>query len=483
MEDNKENSIVTLTEDVVKAATDLRRTFDDTTKTMTEKQTMLEGQMADLQRKLDAAPRKAQIPAMEVASLRYENTPEGFRRMLGSRPEGNSSEVAVVEDLQRAADDFYFTKIFFEHSIGGAAQPDQLRALKAFQRFDALRKGVLGRALDSATATDGLEWIPTGYGAQIKAKVAVDLRAAGLIPTLPMPTNPWIFPFETALPTVQSVSETLVLTNTPFDASPVEMYTNASGPTAKATFTLKKHRALQVVSREFEEDSVAAAIGWLKNRVGYAVARGRERTMLNGATGTHIDFDLAGGAASIPEKTLNGIRKYWFTGLSAATGVSAAAATPTSAAYRNVRALMGEFGADPNVLAYICSPLGMLHMMSMAQVQTLEKYGPGATILNGEIGRFDGSPVILSGVAKDNLHTTGVNVTGQSNNTTAILVLNTLNWAWGEKAGMGLETVRLPFLDQTALVLFDRFDLEYIGAATDKSVGAVINIPATVTNV
>ncbi len=483
MDETRDHSVLTVGEDIIKAATDLRRTFDDKTKAYEDKQAIFEGQLAELQRKLDAAPRKAQIPAMEVGMLRFGNSPAEFQRMLTSRPEGSNVEVAMVEDLQRAADDFYFTKMILDFHTGGPAQADQVRSLKAFQRFDGMRQKVT-RALDATTATDGLEWIPTGYSAQIRAKVAVALRAAGLIPTLPMPTNPWIFPFEALLPTVQNVSETLTASASSFDPSgATEMYPNASGPTGKATFTLKKHRALQIFSREFEEDSVGAAIGWLKDRIGYAIARGRERAMLNGATGTHIDFDLAGGAATIPEKTLNGIRKWWFTTLSAATGVSASAATPTSAVYRNVKALMGEFASDPSALAWLLSPLGMQHMMSMAQVQTLEKYGPGATILNGEIGRFDGSPVILSGVMKDNLHTTGVNVTGQSNNTTAILALNTLNWAWGEKGGLGLEALRMPFVDQTALVLFDRFDLEYLGASTDKCVGAVINIGATVTNV
>ena len=45
---------------------------------------------------------------------------------------------------------------------------------------------------------------------------------------------------------------------------------------------------------------------------------------------------------------------------------------------------------------------------------------------------------------------------------------------------VGTESVRLPFVDQSVIVMFDRFDLQYIGASTDKTVGAIINVPATI---
>lgn len=481
MEENKEQALLTLTEDAVKAATELRKTFEDTTRSQSERLEKFEKNFADLERKLEAAPRTVQLPGMEVTSLRWKKTPEDFQRLLRSRPQGSAVEVALVSDLQRAADDLYFTRMIAEFHNGSPLSMEQVKELRCYKEFEGLRNH-LTRALDSATTGEGVEWVPTGYSAQIRAKVAVQLRAAGLIQSFMLPTNPWIFPFETALPTVQKVSETTTAQAAPYDLSgATEMY-GSGEPTGKATFTLKKHRALQVVSREFEEDTIAATMSWLQDRTAYAIARGRERTLINGATGTHIDNDLAGGAASIPEKTLNGIRKFW-SGLSGATAVGAGAATPTSAMYRQLRALMGEFGVDIANNVWLVSPLGMMHMMSMSQVQTLEKYGAGATIVNGEIGRLDGSPVVLSGIMKDNLHTTGVNASGQSNNTTQILCWNTLNWAWGEKPGMGLEAVRLPIVDQTVLVLFDRFDLQYLGAATDKTVGAISNIPATITNV
>lgn len=482
MIENKEQALLTLTEEAVKAATDLRSAFEENGRTVGEKMEKMQKHMEELERKLDAAPRSVTLPGMEVTSLRWKKTPEDFQRLLRSRPHGNAVEVAMVEDLQRSADNLYFTRLLADFHNGSPVSGEQIKDLRAYKEFEAVR-GHLMRALDSATTGEGLEWIPTGYSAQIREKVAVQLRAAGLIPTFQMPTNPWIFPFETALPTVQKVSETTAAQTAPWDTSTGSPEAYGSGePTGKATFTLKKHRALQVVSREFEEDSVAATMDWLKGRIAYAIARGRERTLINGATGTHIDNDLAGGASTIPEKTLNGLRKFW-SGLSGATSVPAGAATPTSAMYRQARALMAEFGVDIANIAWLVSPLGMGHMMSMSQVQTLEKYGAGATIINGEIGRFDGSPVILSGIMKDNLHTTGVNASGQSNNTTQILCWHTLNWAWGEKPGMGLESVRMPVVDQTLLVMFDRFDLQYLGGASDKTIAAINNVPATITNV
>lgn len=473
-----EHALVEVTEEILRQSKDLRETVDSKFKTAAEKQEEFERKFADLDKKIEAGAR-ANLPQMEVTSLRMDRTQEGFQRLLESRPVGSGAEVGLVEDLQRAGDDVFTLQLLMGHSEDKPASLASLKGTRTFKRFAELR-GKLARALDAATTGEGLEWIPTGFSAQIKAKMAVALRAAGLVPTIPLPTNPWIFPFETALPTVEKVSEQATAIANPWDlSSATEMYA-AGTPTGATTFTLKKHRAIQVYSREFAEDSVAGVLPWLQGKVGYALGRGRERTFLNGATGTHIDNDLAGGAASIPEKTLNGIRKRLITTLSSATCVAGGGSTsPTVSMYHNVRALMGEFGYDLGNLVWICSPLGYMHMMNNGQVQTLEKYGQGASLVNGEMGRLGGIPIVVSGVAKDNLHTTGVNASGQSNNTTSILLLNTANWAWGEKPGMGVESVRLPFVDQSVLVMFDRFDLQYVGASTDKSVGAIINVPAT----
>ena len=477
-ENRGEHALVEVCEELAKGTKELRELVENTTKSAAEKQAEFETRFADLDKKMQANAR-AVLPQMEVTSLRMDRSQDGFQRMLESRPVGSASEVAQVEDLQRAADDVFTLQLLMGHSEDKPAPLSALKGTRAFKRFAEMRDKLV-RALDSATSGEGSDWIPTGWSAQIKAKMAVALRAAGLVPTIPMPTNPWIFPFETALPTVEKVSEQTAALSNPWDlSSATEMY-GSGAPTGATTFTLKKHRAIQVYSREFAEDSVAATLPWLQGKVGYALGRGRERTFLNGATGTHIDNDLAGGAASIPEKTLNGIRKRLITTLSSATCVAGGGSTsPTISMYHQVRALMGEFGYDLGNLVWVCSPLGYMHMMNNGQVQTLEKYGQGASLVNGEMGRLGGIPIVVSGVAKDNLHTTGVNTSGQSNNTTAIYLLNTANYAWGEKAGLGMESVRLPFVDQSVLVMFDRFDLQYVGATTDKSVGAIINVPAT----
>lgn len=473
-----EHALVEVCEELAQGTKELRQMVESTTKTAAEKEAEFMRRFADIDKRMEAGAR-AVLPQMEVVSLRWDRSQAGFQRLLESRPVGSNSDVALVEDLQRASDDVYTLLMIAGHSEEKPVPISTLRGTKALARFEELRGRVV-RALDSATSGEGADWIPTGWSAQIHAKMAVSLRAAGLVQTIQLPTNPWIFPFETALPTVEKVSETLTAQSNPWDlSSATEMY-GASAPTGATTFTLKKHRALQIFSREFGEDSVPATLPWLQGKVGYALGRGRERTFINGATGTHIDNDLAGGAASIPEKTLNGIRKRLITTLSSATCVAGGGSTsPTVSMYHQVRALMGEFGYDLGNLAWIVSPLGYMHMMNNGQVQTLEKYGNGATLVNGEMGRLGGIPVIVSGVAKDNLHTTGVNTSGQSNNTTAIYLLNTANWAWGEKAGLGTESVRLPFVDQSVIVMFDRFDLQYIGASTDKTVGAIINVPAT----
>jgi hypothetical protein len=63
---------------------------------------------------------------------------------------------------------------------------------------------------------------------------------------------------------------------------------------------------------------------------------------------------------------------------------------------RGNRKKMGKYGVDPNELAHILSINEYIDLLSDTAVFTLEKYGPNATILTGELAKVDNVPVIVS---------------------------------------------------------------------------------------
>ena len=50
----------------------------------------------------------------------------------------------------------------------------------------------------------------------------------------------------------------------------------------------------------------------------------------------------------------------------------------------------------PGELAWIVGFKGMIEMMKLAELITMDKYGANASVLSGEVAKFFGSPVILS---------------------------------------------------------------------------------------
>lgn len=442
--------------------------------------------VADIEVQMAAANRKVHgFPEFDPADLGWDGSSAAFHRALQSRPTGAPAVVRLMTDLQQAADDFFIVRTLMELKRKRALTIGEMANLRTFKRFDGL-KAKLVRALDSSTTGEGLEWIPTDFSSQIMEKVALQLRIGSLFQTYQMPSNPWNFPFEAALPDTQRVAQqTTTPTNAYTTTGVTEMYT-AGTPTSQKVFSLKKHRATLIVSYEMEEDSIIAAMPFLRNRIPYAIARGREKMILNGDTAaTHLDNDVTGQGSSgtAPETVLDGLRDFYLAQTTSAATVDAGGAQPTSAHYRSLKAKMGEFGVDPSVLAWIVGAWGSAALLQNPDLRTVDKLGiDRATIRFGQIGEFDGSPVILSGMVKENLSSSGKNDSGGTNDMTATYLVNTLNFGIAEKGTRPVEEERWLLTDQRLLVLFDRLDFGYIGATTDKAIGAIHSIPLALTN-
>ncbi len=69
-------------------------------------------------------------------------------------------------------------------------------------------------------------------------------------------------------------------------------------------------------------------------------------------------------------------------------------------------------------------------LLSDSSVLTLEKYGPRATILTGELGRLDGAPLIVSEYVRQDLNASGV-YDGVTTNRTLALTVNRNAWLSG----------------------------------------------------
>jgi HK97 family phage major capsid protein len=302
--------------------------------------------------------------------------------------------------------------------------PTQLNYFrKGVERFQKSRgNSELRKAMDTATAAEGQEWVPTGYSADMYDRVRLANKVGELFAEVKMPWPIYKLPIGGADATVYLQGEATSDTPTKIPAS--------TPGTSGATLTAKKLAARVLFSEEFVEDSIVPVLDYVKNRIANGVSTGFEDAFLNGdADGTHQDSDTQAGAANLVAKAWDGLRK------ATASRNTNLTATPTITELRSLRASMGKYGKDVSKLVWICGIKGYYKLMNVAEFLTVDKYGPGATILSGEVGKIDNIPVIVSEKIREDLNATGV-YDGVTTDKAILLLVHTPSFLRGLRRGI-----------------------------------------------
>lgn len=363
--------------------------------------------------------------------LRAENTKTDFygRPQMRFNPATGGRELMVKDErmaeLQTAADDLAFV-----HAIMRVAGPAEyremcqsgreaqaVRSLKSFRRFDRLTEG-LKAELDSTTSGEGDEWVPTNFSRQLTDAIVLEHRVANLFPLIQMPTEPFTMPTQTAKPKASIVAE---------GAAPATATLGAGKPTtANKNLATKIFKYFLDFTDEVVEDSIIAIVPFVRRWTTLGLARGEETMIVNGdATGAHMDSDITD--AEQPEKGQDGLRQF---GSSDTVGIT----DPLAATeIRAIRLLLSVgFRENPNNLVYITSGLGLIRMMGITEILTIDKVGPQATIVQGQLAQFDGSPVIVSEHVREDLNASGVH-DGAVTNRTIIIAAHVPSFVRGSR--------------------------------------------------
>jgi len=227
--------------------------------------------------------------------------------------------------------------------------------------------------------------------------------------------------------------------------------------TGNTTFTAQGHAVRVLTSRDVEEDSIIPILPFLQQEIVRVLAEGREDAVLNGSTtATHEDADVT--AATDRRKLWNGLRI-----LALNNSYKVDVSTFNTANLRLVRKKMGKYGVNPNDLAWIVDISAYIQMLGLAEVITAEKYGPDATILKGELAKFDGIPVIVSEWQRNGLNASGVQ-DGSTTTKTTVTLVNRNGFAFGNRRTASIQLLRELYAesDQDAMVVRERVDFEPI---------------------
>lgn len=304
----------------------------------------------------------------------------------------------------------------------------------------------INRAMDSTTAGSGDELVPTFEAAEVWLDVNLATNVLPLFRQQPMPTSPFTIPAQLGDTNWYPTSENIQGLTTDL-------------ATKLTTLTAYGVKTGVPFSDELEEDAIIAFAAELRATLARNAAEVIDDLLLNADATTGVDNINHDGATITTSLAGKAHYLLGFDGLvhlpfvdntAQRTRVAGALANTT---YNNLLIRMGKYAAPSQRgdVVFIAPINVVLKTLQLAQVETVEKYGPRATIVSGEITSIYGTPLIISaqfGLAD----TTGEVRSASSNNTTGrILGVNTTQWRVGFRRSITFEPDREPGKSQTTL--------------------------------
>jgi HK97 family phage major capsid protein len=301
----------------------------------------------------------------------------------------------------------------------------------------------------SGSAGYGSDWVPTGYSARLFDRMRLEMRVPALFEVINQPTAVYV------LPIVSADSQAYLLTEnaTQGDFVTAANLIKATQPTTgKCTLTAKKLGARVEFSEELNEDSVTPILPLIERNIIAAQVAAEENAIINGDDAvTHMDYDVT--AATDCRKAWDGLRYH--TQSAAKVSLNTLDGDHIS----QVRGKMGKYGILPSQCAWIVGINTYNQLMLLTDnstnknllLTTLDKYGQGATILTGELGRLFGIPVIVSEYIRENLNGSAI-YDGSMVNRSIMLLVNRTQFIRGDRRSLKIETARQIQTDQTLLV-------------------------------
>ena len=341
---------------------------------------------------------------------------------------------AAIRRLQKAADDVYIVDACLRAGMDdnekhAYARAGGARSLGVYQIFEQRRDAFTKAAADLIdTSTEVANWLPTQYSANLYEQVKIGLPLINLFPEVAMSAQTMELPLD--LNDHEALRVTEVTSNANADPYADANFNNPSAlSSSKITASAEKLRARYWISREAEEDAIVAMIPFLNRKGRRNMGEALEDAIVNGqitgnidTAGTHFGKSNPPGASDARD-CWDGLR-YLFQQYAStpATRVDNSNGKATAIALRGIRAAMDEYGIDPGAIAYILGPFAYMKLLDDANVLTVDKFGPNATIRTGTLAQVDGCDVLVSRRIPQNANASGVIDNVTTNRTLALVV-------------------------------------------------------------
>jgi HK97 family phage major capsid protein len=332
----------------------------------------------------------------------------------------------------------------------------------------------------TAPRTRAMDTQETGFGAElVGAQYVQDLWQAArnrdsllaAIPSITMTAPTTYVPIDGSLPEMLLVGESVDDNATP--------YATSKTGSGRRTLTAKKFTIQQIWSAELSEDSIVGFAELLRQKLGEAYALYLGSAVYNGdltnaGTG-NINSDDAAPAATRHYLAFDGIRHYWLVDDAGnavnGAGGSISLANIASAIARlaglgnSVNALDSiDWASDRENLRIVVNRGLVTKLMLFPEFLTVDKFGPQASILTGQVGSIFGIPVISPAYAAKTEADGKLSATPANNTLGQLTVVNVRGWLRGEYRSMQMFMDRVQRTDQFLIELYTRQGFQRWGA-------------------
>lgn len=338
------------------------------------------------------------------------------------------------QELKSIAQDRHLARMLMSDPYTPKLDARLYRHLKQAPR--ALQASIT-KAFNDQTGT-GAEFIPDQFISDLYQSFQLPKRLRGLLTRVQADRNTLL------IPRLNRGGRPYIKGEITVD-NPLAQYTTSTPSTGEKTINIKGLATSYILDDAAVEDAALAVLPIFSQQIAMDLEDAFEDCMINGDTAaTHQDtiaswnirerWGASGlGGSSDHRRTFLGMRAAAFDqNNKTAKGGSALTAAEVLAGMSS----LGELGASNLVM--VVSPEFMIEqLMGLDEVVTIDKFGPAASVVAGQIGSIFNVPIVMSRFLSNDLDTTGL-YTG-SGATTGFLLFNASSYYLYERRGIVVE--------------------------------------------
>ncbi len=344
-------------------------------------------------------------------------------------------------------------------SYASLPREKRLQTLQSFKEFE-----VMAKAMDTATSNEGSQYLPVGYSSRLINMVRQNLVVAAMHPSFPMTEASQVLPVEGADTLATRAAQTTAVISA-FNS------TEQTPGSANVTFTAEKLRGRTQFSGEADEDLIVSMFDYISMKVSRSIARAVDKATISGddAAGTSYDTGDIPGATDA-RYCWNGYRQL----CQAANKVDLSTFSPTN--LNALRAKCGKYAAAPQDWFWLTSLttylLRFLDPTQMKNVMTIDKYGPSAVVVTGELAKYMGASILQSEFVLDTYNAAGI-YDGTTMTKSIVLCVNRSAFMYGIWKDLTMEIIRDAINDVYDIIAYHRLDFQPVFTASAEDIVSI----------